>query len=153
MSRFRPRNRSYWLAQLCEANFRQLSELVPDIASLPHQATANAPGKPPLFLKVVERSPYTVTVELSHCFRREIDGRPETSVCIRVYLDGKCAEALPCPQPRSNEARKDDAAQNARVLEEKWASNYFLQRWLEHCLRSRYRFALVAGAPEQPALA
>lgn len=145
MSRFRPRNKSYWLAQLCESNFRQLCELVPDLASLAHDTTAKAQGKPPLHLKVVDRSAYTVTLELSHCFGLDVERRFEPGVCVRVYLDGKCAEALPEPRPQ--------ATDTAKLLDEKWSSNYFLQRWLEHCLRNRYRFGRTANVPEPPALA
>ncbi|WP_139555882.1 DUF1249 domain-containing protein [Methylotetracoccus oryzae] len=153
MSQFRPRNRSYWLAQLCESNFRQLCELVPDLTTLSDDATARAQGKPPLHLKVIERSPYTLTLELSHCFGPEVDRRFEPSICVRVYLDGRCAEALPPHRPPLASRRHQPHAGGAEVLEEKWSSNYFLQRWLEHCLRSQYRFGLSAGVAGPPALA
>ncbi|MBM4201433.1 MAG: DUF1249 domain-containing protein [Gammaproteobacteria bacterium] len=150
MSRFRPRNSSYWLAQLCESNFRQLCELVPDLATLQPRATADAQGKPPLHLTVVDRSAYTVTLELSHCFGLDTERRFEPGIRVRVYLDGKCAEALLPPRRPPPADHGNHRGEGAEVLEEKWASNYFLQRWLEHCLRSRYRFGLIAGVAEEP---
>lgn len=153
MSRFRPRNKSYWLAQLCESNFRQLCQLVPDLTSLPNDAMAAAHGKPPLHLKVVDRSAYTLTLELSHCFGLDVERLFEPGLRVRVYLDGQCAEALPTsPQgPRRHPGRMPRAL--AEVLDDKWASNYFLQRWLEHCIRSRYRFAVTSIRPEPSVLA
>jgi uncharacterized protein YqiB (DUF1249 family) len=153
MSRFRPRNQSYWLAQLCESNFLKLTELVPDLASLNDRAVAGAQGKPPLHLQVIERSPYTLTLELKHCFEFDDHRVPEPGLCVRVYLDGKCAEVLSSRRQWSSRHARNNGQGLSEILEEKWCSNYFLQRWLEHCLRRRYRFALVSSLAEPSALA
>jgi uncharacterized protein YqiB (DUF1249 family) len=152
MSRFRPRNTSYWLAELCESNFRQLRLLLPDFATLTDHSVAAAHGKPPLYIKVIDRSRYTLTLELSHGFGIDADPSFEPSLCVRVYLDGKCAEALPNGPPGLPSVLKPDG-DSAAVLDQKWSSNYFLQRWLEHCIRSRYRFSVVPERPESPAVA
>ena len=139
MSKFSPKNKSFWLAQLFESNYIKLRELVPRLEDLSENAAAVTHGKPALYLTLLERSRYTLTLELSHCFTQNMAHFLEPRIRIRVYLDGKCAEALshcerhtidPALQPRSL----------TDVIDHKWSLNYFLGRWLEHCLRRQYRF-------------
>lgn len=155
MSRFRPRNQSYWLAHVCESNFAKLSQLIPDLLELDRDAVAfSSFGKPPLRLTLIERSRYTLTVDLSYCF----DGSPQRTadpeLRIRAYLDGKCAEAFPCPSELTRRRSSNLVwAQPAAILEEKWSLNYFLGRWLDHCLSSEYRFGPAPSTERTSVLA
>lgn len=135
---FRPIEKSLWLQKVCESNYRKLCNLIPDLAGVDVTATANAQGKPPLFLQLLERSPYTLTLELTHGFGKAL----EPAVKIRVCLDSKTAEALSdhC-RPSVLDALKKEEANARSVLDYKWTLNYFLARWLDHCLSSDYRFA------------
>lgn len=146
MSRFRPRNTSYWLAQICESNFRKLTRLIPDLAGMDGDTIAICTfGKPSLQLTVVERSRYTVTVDLSYRFGDQQRHTSEPRFRIRIYLDGKCAEALNHQRPEEPIRHGTGAAASClQILEEKWALNYFLERWLDHCLNSQYRFEPLA---------
>jgi uncharacterized protein YqiB (DUF1249 family) len=140
MTLFNPANKSYWLARLCEDNFERLAMLIPDMEFIPERAMAFAEGKPSLLLKVIDRSPYTVTLELSHSFDWGFDELLEPEVRIRVYLDARSAEVL------SDHARPfvlqvfGTDRNAARILDYKWSLNYFLANWLEHCARCKYRF-------------
>ena len=142
MSRFRPRNTSYWLARICESNFGKLNRLIPDLSELDGDTvTLSSFGKPELELTVIERSRYTVTVDLNYRFGDQPRKTPEPRFRIRVYLDGKCAEALNRHRPEAGLRISTDAAAHCReVLDEKWALNYFLERWLDHCIKGKYRF-------------
>lgn len=154
MSRFRPRNQSYWLAQLFESNYGKLRQLIPDLLELNGDAVAVSSGKPALALTLIERSRYTLTIDLHYRFDSAQQRIAESRFRIRVYLDGKCAEAL-------NEVRRVDESsprvQNrrrcAQRLEDKWTANYFLERWLSHCLQNQYRFARSSRAEKPAALA
>lgn len=141
MSRFRPRNKSFWLAQLFESNYGKLSELIPELQELSSDAIAFSCGKPALQLTLIDRTRYTLTVELNYRFSSDLPRSTMPRFRIRVYLDGKCAEALyggqPCKQPDFQNPR---GRQGTEVLEDKWTANYLLERWLTHCLISRYRF-------------
>lgn len=151
MSRFRPRNASYWLAQICESNFGKLTRLIPHLKQLDGDAIAvSSFGKPILQLAVVERSRYTVTVDLNYRFGDQSRHTPEPRFRIRVYLDGRCAEALSRSQAPEALRTSDETAANRclEILEEKWARNYFLARWLDHCLTSQYRFESLAARKE-----
>jgi len=142
MSALNPVDKSFWLARLCEANFGKLLALIPDLAYIPETATARVDGKPSLHLKLIERSPYTLTLELSHCFMWEFQALLEPAVKIRIYLDARAAEVLSDhARPFVLDALKHDCSARS-VLDYKWSLNYFLSRWLDHCLQANYRFGL-----------
>ena len=138
MSFLEPYEKSYWLARICEANFERLLRLVPDLASLPISAIAKAEGRPLLQLELLEQSPYTLTLELSHRFGFE--SLLEPAVKIRVYLDARAAEVLSDhARPHVHQALQGEPKAR-EVMDYKWKLNYFLSRWLDHCLASDYRF-------------
>jgi len=141
MSKFRPRNKSYWLAQLFESNYGKLSELIPELPDLRGNAVAFSYGKPLLHLTLVDRSRYTLTVELNYCFSTVQPRATVPSFRIRIYLDGKCAEALDDAQPVGTAGSgQRPRPRGADMLDDKWTANYFLERWLNHCLKNQYRF-------------
>lgn len=143
MSRFEPAEKSYWLAKLCEANYERLILLIPNLPALPETAVARADGKPSLHLELLEHAPYTVTLELSHCFSRGFESLLEPAVRIRVYLDARAVEVLSDHvRPLVHQALKPDNGARA-VLDYKWSLNYFLSQWLDHCLACNYRFGVV----------
>lgn len=151
MSKFRPGNRWFWLAQLFESNYRKLSELIPDLTRLRGNAIAFSYGKPALQLTLVERSRYTLTLDLNYCFDSDHRRSAEPRFRIRVYLDGKCAEALhPGNQYSASDTAGPHVGHGSEILEAKWTSNYFLDRWLNHCLNNQYRFEFDT-ITEQPA--
>ncbi len=136
-----PQEKSYWLAKICEANYERLLRLFPDLAGMDAGAVADADGKPSLHLELLEQSPYTLTLELSHCFSKGFEALLEPAVKIRVYLDARAAEVLSDhARPRVHEALKPEI-KSREVMDYKWSLNYFLTRWLDHCLASNYRFS------------
>lgn len=148
MNGFYPVNTSFWLQQVCEANYQKLSDLIPDLARIDASATARAEDKPALHLKLLERSPYTLTLELTHAFTPESGEALEPAVKIRVCLDAKTAEAL-CDHCRPMVIDALRPAPSAReVMDYKWDLNYFLTRWLDHCLSNDYRFGAARAESE-----
>jgi uncharacterized protein YqiB (DUF1249 family) len=148
MNTFNPVEKSFWLHKLCEANFSRLVGLVPDLPTVGHVAVARVAGKPSLHLRLIERSPYTLIVDLTHDFAEDYALLAEPGVRIRVCLDARTAEML-CDheRPAVLHAVRDDPAARA-VLDYKWTLNYFLARWLDHCLAHHYRFQAESPAPE-----
>lgn len=147
MSVFYPVETSFWLQKVCEANYRKLTDLIPDLARLDSAATARAQDKPALHLRLLERSPYTLTLELTHAFAPDCGEVREPAVRIRVCLDAKTAEAL-CDHCRPTVLDALHGAASARdVLDYKWDLNYFLARWLDHCLSNDYRFGAARAEP------
>lgn len=140
VSSLNPINKSCILQTLCETNFHRLFRLAPDLLRIKTTATAQASGNPTLYIRILERNRYTLTLELTHRFEFENEGRVEPAVKIRVYLDAKSAEVL----RDTSRALVRHALQNNPapeiVLEYKWTVNYFLERWLDHCIEQGYRF-------------
>jgi len=141
MGGFEPEEKSYWLAKVCEANYDRLLRLIPDLGGMAQSAVASADGKPSLHLAMLEHSPHTVTLELSHRFSLGQQPLLEPAVKIRVYLDARAAEVL-SDRPRPGEAP------GRELMDRKWTLNYFLSRWLEHCLASNYRFGIACPGRE-----
>ena len=81
-----------------------------------------------------------MTIELTHRF---INGKTlleKPAVLICIYLDLKLAEVL-------NHHGRSSVAQvfknpglSHEIMNYKWRLNYFLQKWLDHCINKEYQF-------------
>ncbi len=140
MSLVHPVNTSLCLEKLCESNYQKLFHLIPELLSFQNKATGKTINQPALYLKVIERSKHTITVELSHQFSKDLVEVMEPAVKIRVYLDANLAEVLKDHvRPQVSTIYKDPA-QSVEIMDYKWRLNYFLQKWLDHCLLTEYKF-------------
>ncbi len=148
MSFLNLQEKSYWLARLCEANYDRLLRLIPTLHGSAESSVAIADGKPSLHMELLEHSPYTVTLELSHCFSKGFGDLLEPAVKIRVYFDACAAEVLSDhARPVVHEVLRSE--RKAReVMDYKWTLNYFLSRWLDHCLACNYRFGAARAECE-----
>lgn len=154
MTGFNPVEKSLWLQRICEGNYGRLARLVPGLREIGPAATARVAGKPALHLRLIERSRHTLVLELTHDFAGRHGLLAEPAVRLRVCLDARTVEMLSDDaRPRVHEALDAPAVPDA-VLNYKWTLNYFLSRWLDHCLAGQYRFrdsgpvmdeALVSG--------
>ena len=140
MSSFSPIEKSFWLHRICEANYQRLNQLLPELEAMATIVTAvpQAPGKPVLRFRLLERSPFTLLLEVTHDFEGPFQVLKEPQVRLRVSLDAKTVEMLSDRErPDLHDALGREPAP-ARVLEYKWTLNYFLSRWLDHCLDAEY---------------
>ncbi|WP_305908982.1 DUF1249 domain-containing protein [Methylomarinum sp. Ch1-1] len=141
MSLVHPVNTSLCLEKLCESNYQKLFRLIPNLERFDKKATGYTGNQPALHLNVLEHNPYTMTIELSHCFNHQLEEFMEPAVKIRLYLDAQLAEVL------RDHARHDVhkvyrcPSQTQEIMDYKWRLNYFLQKWLDHCLQHKYRFS------------
>jgi uncharacterized protein YqiB (DUF1249 family) len=140
-----PINTSFCLEQICESNFQKLLRLIPDLSDIKDGAIGLAASQATLYLAVIEETPYTKTVELSHCFNNNANELMAPAVIIRVYLDARLAEVL-SDHARARVARVYPDPRNSRdIMNYKWRLNYFLQKWLDHCLGKNYQFSAKAS--------
>lgn len=137
---FEPVNKSFCLEQICASNYQKLFKLIPDLSGLQKAAVGSAPSHTNLYVDVVDRSVYTMTIRLSHCFNLHTDERLEPDVIIRIYLDAQLVEVLG-DHARQPVTRVFKPALSADIMHYKWRLNYFLQKWLDHCLSKNYRFS------------
>ncbi len=149
MSAFSPIEKSLWLHKVCEANFARLNRLIPGLEQIGGTLTAEVPDKPALYLRLIERSPFTLVLELTHDFAGGYARLAEPAVRLRVCLDARTVEMLSdYARPGVYEVLRQTPESGA-VLDYKWSLNYFLARWLDHCLAGRYHFGLPAPAVTQ----
>lgn len=140
MSFLNPINKSHCLEQVCASNYEKLLRLIPDLCRFKAQAIGVASNNITLYLQVIEQTPYTMTIELSHSFFEEPDALLEPAVRIRVYLDAQLAEVL-SDHARPNVSRVfKDVGLCREIMHYKWRLNFFLQKWLDHCLAKNYQF-------------
>lgn len=145
---FLPVNKSYWLQRVCEGNYAMLRRLIPDMDGSPREDAQSGGEGTDLFIRLLERTPYTLTLEFSHRFGAASGDVLEPALRVRVFLDARIAEVLGDqerpPPPISR------AAVPRALLDYKWQLNYFLQKWLEYCLSRDARINLHISS-EPPA--
>ena len=141
MSYINPVNKSFCLEQMCASNYQKLFKLIPELLALKEAAVGVALNNIPLHITVIENTPYTMMIELNHCFSHNKDEYFEPSVKIRLYLDAQLAEVM-SDQARSPIALAfKDKSLSLDIMNYKWRLNYFLQKWLDHCLKKGYQFS------------
>ena len=151
---FSPVNKSYWLQRVCEGNYELLRRLIPNLDGLPHEDARIGGAGPALFIRLLERTPYTVTLELSHRFGETAqDGALEPALRVRVFLDARIAEVLGDQDRPPATHLLQRAAAPCALLDYKWKLNYFLQKWLEHCLSRKPNLHLHISADPAPCAA
>lgn len=148
MSFVNPVNKSFCLEQICESNYHKLLRLIPDLLTFKDKAIGLAPNNTTLHITVIESTPYTMTVELSHCFIRNLDEFIEPAVKIRIYLDAQLAEVISDHVRASVAQVFKNQGLSREIMNYKWRLNYFLQKWLDHCLKKDYQFCKMTDYAE-----
>lgn len=142
MSQLNPVNKSFCLEQVCAANYQKILRLIPNLLDYRETATGLADGGSTLQLEVLERSPYTLTILLSHSFKKNLEEFWEPAVTIRLYLDLQLAEVISDHARAAVAKVYKNPGLFLEIMNYKWRLNYFLQKWLEHCLNKNYRFSV-----------
>lgn len=143
MSQIRPVNTSLCLEKICESNYQKLFRLIPNLRSFKNSAIGRTANKPALHLDVLERNPYTLTIELSHSFSRPLSELIVPAVKIRVYLDAQLAEVIRDNDRPAVDRVYQDPGRAREIQDYKWRLNYFLEKWLDHCLKTDYQFSVA----------
>ena len=151
------------LMGLYESNFIRLQWLTGALTSLEGQHRSAVAGDCDLLLNVTERSPYTSTLNLTYLLEGE---GPESSnavqypdMRVRVYHDAHVVEALEWAAthgqpPEKREGRDAGRAvlkalrsHAERELDQRWARNVMLNKWLEYCVERGHRFSSATRLP------
>lgn len=128
------------LMTLYESNFVRLGWLVADLRANTHSAVSRAEADCDLHLIPVDLSRYTSVFRLTYEF--DVDGGivrdPDLEVC--VYHDARLAEVRSFRgfQRHPQLARLQSGLK--RELDQRWARNMMLNKWLEYCAERGHRF-------------
>jgi len=157
------------LMGLYESNFIRLQWLTGALTSLQGQHRSAVAGDCDLLLNVTERSPYTSTLNLTYLLEGEV---PEAinavqypDMRVRVYHDAHVVEALEwaathgqpersAGNPEKRQGReagqpvpKAPRGHAERELDQRWARNVMLNKWLEYCVERGHRFSPATRLP------
>jgi uncharacterized protein len=141
---WRARPRSFVaLMALYESNYVRLVSLAGALAKLAGRHRSAIEGDCDLLLNVTERSPYTTTLHLTYHFA---DAQPAEAadypdMSIRVYHDAHLVEAQDWAGAHPHAVLQALRQRAERELDQRWARNMMLNKWLEYCLERGHRFS------------
>jgi uncharacterized protein YqiB (DUF1249 family) len=120
----------------CEANYVRLIKLVTHSAADEIRFMVTRTDQQWLhLLKVIERSPYTTTLELSRvAVGTNSHWLSMPKLTLRMYHDAKLAEVLAWEGHKRLRPRYDYPNQSMYQCDEKYQLNRFLGEWLSLCL-------------------
>jgi uncharacterized protein YqiB (DUF1249 family) len=120
------------LMAMYESNYLRLMHLIPDLEQLDGCFRSRVAGDCELYVDILERCRYTVTLSLTYYFDGEEGRVADPDMTVRAYLDGQLAEAMNlCGDHRHAELRRLARA-HREVLDARWKRNVVLNKWLEY---------------------
>ena len=140
---WRSRPRSFVaLMSLYESNYLRLAALAGELRLLPDTRVSHVADDCDLRLSVTERSPYTTSLDLTYLFTEgeEISTFPDMRV--RIYHDARLVEAQEWASQHGHEALRRMRGQAERELDQRWARNTMLNKWLEYCIDRGHGFRI-----------
>jgi len=140
---WRSRPRSFVaLMSLYESNYLRLANLAGDLRQLPDSRVSRVADDCDLRLSVTERSPYTTSLDLTYLFGagEEVSTFPDMRV--RIYHDARLVEAQEWASQHGHETLRRIRGLAERELDQRWARNTMLNKWLEYCIDRGHGFRI-----------
>lgn len=121
------------LMSLYESNYLRLLRLIPELERLDGCYRSRVAGDCDLYVEIVERCRYTVTLALTYRFESDEGVLADPDVRVRAYLDGQLAEAMSIGDEdhRHAELRRLMRA-HKEELDVRWQRNVVLNKWLDY---------------------
>jgi uncharacterized protein YqiB (DUF1249 family) len=139
---WRARPRSFVaLMGLYESNYIRLGWLAGELVALEGHHRSIVADDCDLLLTLTDRSPYTSTVNLTYLLPDEHGDTQFPDMRVRVYHDAHLAEALEWSGTHSQPVLKALRSHAERELDQRWARNVMLNKWLEYCVERGHRFS------------
>ena len=140
---WRARPRSFVaLMSLYESNYIRLKALCGDPVRLAGERWSRVADDCDLQLLVAEQTPYTTAFSLTYLLpgaeAESLERFPD--VRIRIYSDACLAEAQQWALRPGHPALTALRQSAERELDQRWALNMMLNKWLEYCLERGHRF-------------
>jgi len=138
---WRSRPRSFVaLMSLYESNYLRLAELAGDLKQLADVRVSRVADDCDLRLSVTERSPYTTSFDLTYLFQQDDVVSTYPDMRVRVYHDARLVEAQEWASQHDHEALRRLRGLAERELDQRWARNTMLNKWLEYCIDRGHGF-------------
>ncbi|MFK8027691.1 MAG: DUF1249 domain-containing protein [Gammaproteobacteria bacterium] len=125
------------LMEIYENNYIKLKKLCGNLHVLHDYNASHVNQGLDLHLRVIERTKYTITLNLTYRFQEHNDNTPRElpNVLVRVYFDAMQAEVLHREMKWGVPKRSEDSS-----LCNKWRDNRFLYKWLSFCIAQGHVF-------------
>jgi len=120
------------LMAMYESNYLRLLRLIPELERLDGCFRSRVAGDCELFVDVLERCRYTVTLSLTYFFEGENGRVADPDMTVRAYLDGQQAEAMSLSGNHRHAALRRLAKAHRAELNARWKRNVVLNKWLEY---------------------
>ena len=128
------------LMSLYESNYHRLAALAGDLRQLAGTRLSRVPDDCELRLSVTERSPYTTSLDLTYLFAAESGITTYPDMRVRIYHDARLVEAQEWATQHDHEALRRLRGVAERELDQRWARNTMLNKWLEYCIDRGHGF-------------
>jgi len=132
---------------LAEHNYIRLLALVPNLDLLDGECVSEAGVGRSLWLRIVEQTPYSTLCELHEYSSGEAGEIEEIGLTLRVYHDARVADLLSYHNRFGGGEVFDARVLQTPGLNKKRELNFFLWKWLGHCLAQGHRLSSGALAP------
>lgn len=120
------------LMSLYESNYLRLLQVVPEIERLDGCFRSRVAGECDLYVEILERCRYTVTLSLTYRFSAGYGDVANPDMLVRVYLDGGLAESLGVGSRYRQLPLQAVGAPHRQELDARWKRNIILNKWLEY---------------------
>jgi uncharacterized protein YqiB (DUF1249 family) len=120
------------LMALYESNYLRLLQLIPEVERLDGCFRSRVAGDCDLYVEVLERCRYTVTLSLTYHFETDDGLLVDPDMTVRAYLDGRQAEAMAIGQKQRHAALRRFVQEHRSELDLRWQRNCILNKWLEY---------------------
>lgn len=128
------------LHRLNEVNYQLIMRLIPDLLNMAETAVSKTKNADDLHLKIIERSPYTTALSLTHYFQAGSIRFPVPDLWLRVYHDVCVAEAIAQLDGNSPAHARAYDWHEGLDISIKRELNTFTEKWLRNCLQEGHCF-------------
>lgn len=120
------------LMALYESNYLRLFRLLPELERLDGCFRSRVAGDCDLYVEILERSRYTVTLSLTYHFETDDGLLVDPDMTVRAYLDGQLAEVLGIGERQRHPALRQLVREHREELDRRWRRNMVLNKWLDY---------------------
>jgi uncharacterized protein YqiB (DUF1249 family) len=138
---WRSRPRSFVaLMSLYESNYQRLAHIAGNLRALEGVLVSHVVDDCDLRLSVSERTPYTTSFDFTYLFGEAPDFTTYPDMRVRVYHDARLVEAQEWAAHHDHSQLRRIRGLVERELDQRWARNTMLNKWLEYCIDRGHRF-------------
>ena len=120
------------LMALYESNYLRLLQLIPELERLDGCFRSRVAGDCDLYLEILDRTRYTVTLSLTYFFASDEGAIADPDMTVRAYLDGQLAETLSLGTDQRHAELRRLVCHRKPEVDARWQRNVVLNKWLEY---------------------